>query len=132
LGTRPRLLRMECAGGEPRVLHEGAPTRAAGPDRGPQRTLRTSIQPGMRVPGGAAITSRGVVFGEKVLLGEGASRLDLTLLDGRAEPRYLSLAGDWVLQDSRPGVGVLVSTMDPVPQVFLVKENEFLEMFRGR
>ncbi|HEX5727199.1 MAG TPA: hypothetical protein VFX98_17110 [Longimicrobiaceae bacterium] len=132
LGARPRLLRLDCAGGEPRVLHEGEPGPAMETPRQVGREARLERTPGTRSPGGVAVVPGGVVFGEKVYLGSGRrGRLDLTLLDGGA-PRRLAIEGDYVLQDSRPGVGVLMSTGDPVPQVFLVSAEEFLAMFPAR
>ena len=131
LGARPRLLRVPCAGGQPRVLHEGAPLAQAEPVRAGEGMMRTSVVPGMRAPGGVAAVEEGVVYGENVFLGRGQSRLDLTLLEGGRE-RTLSVAGSYVLQDSRPGVGVLVSTSDPVPQVFLLKPGDFRAMFPAR
>lgn len=130
LGARPQVLRLDCAGGEPRVLHQGQPPAPPDESRDGGR-VRTSLTPGMRAPGGVAALEGGVVFGEKVLLGHGRHRLDLTLLGQRGE-RTLSIEGDYVLEDSRPGVGVLLSTSDPVPQVFLVRPREFLAMFPAR
>lgn len=130
LGPRPVVLRMDCAGGEPRVLHQGERVEAPQQD-GRQEVIRAALTPGMRVPGGVATVDGRVVVGEKVLLGKGVHRLDLTLLTG-AEPRRLSMEGDYVLEDSRPGVGVLVSTSNPVPQVFLVKPAEFMALFPRR
>lgn len=130
LGSRPRVMRLSCAGGEPRLLHEGEPL-APPPGSGGGRTVQTSVTPGMRAPGGVAALARGVVFGEKVILGHGRTRLDLTLLAPGGD-RKLSLAGDYVLLDSRPGVGVLLGTAEPFPQVFLVKPDDFIGMFPTR
>jgi hypothetical protein len=131
LGTRPRLLRLSCAGGEPRLLHEGEPLGTRGESPGGKRTVQTSLAPGMRAPGGVAAVEGGVVFAEKVYVDAGRSRLDLTLLGAGGE-RTLSLDGDYVLQDSRPGVGVLIGTSEPFPQVFLVKPADFIGMFPPR
>jgi hypothetical protein len=131
LGTRPRVLHLRCAGGEPRVLDQGEPRTAPPSSPAGNGSVRTSVPRGMRAPGGVAALDEGVIFAEKVHVGDGADRLDLTLLSG-GSARKLSIAGDYVLLDSRPDVGVLVSTSDPVPQAFLVKPRDFVSMFPAR
>lgn len=126
---RPQLLRWDCGSGSARIVHTGE-TFARGeatPAEGGRR--RTALVPGTRAPAGIAILpGGGVVLGELEYLGSHRDRTELALLDGGRE-RKVSFTGAWVIRDSRPGTGVLVSTNDPVPQVFLVRENDFLEMF---
>lgn len=129
-GAHPRVVRVPCSG-EPRVLYRGTPA-VEQPTSAPRRgSVQTSIRPGMRAPGGLASLGGSVVFAEKVFVGSHEDRLDLTMLAGGGTKK-LSIARDYVLQDSRPGVGVLVSTSDPVPQVFLVSPEDFLSMFPAR
>jgi hypothetical protein len=127
-GARPRVLHLACAGGAPRVLYEGEAVPPPPPPVREGGRTRTTVTPGMRAPGGLAALPGGVVFAEKVFGEAEGERVDLTLL-GAGSGRTLSVAGDYVIRDSRTGVGVLVSTNDPVPQVFLVKPEDFLGMF---
>jgi hypothetical protein len=128
LGANRVVMRVPCGGGAPTVLH----TAEAQPDprvnKAGTRGITTSVAPGMRAPGGIASLPGGIVFGEKVNVGQDEDRLDLTLVAGGGN-RTMSVAGDYVLQDSRPESGVLLSTSDPVPQVFLLRPAEFMRMF---
>lgn len=126
-GTRSAVLRVPCDGGEPRLVRAGGPTKKASPVSDPGGAVRTSVSSGTRTAAGMAALPGGIVFGEYVVMTPEPPRVDLTLLaDGRE--RTLSLAGDYVLRDSHPDVGVLVSTGDPVPQVFLLKPDDLLSM----
>ncbi len=128
LGRGAQLLRLSCGQAEPVAVQMPVLSGAAAPESDGGKSLRTSVSTGMHAPAGVALVNGAVVYAEKVHLGSGEDRLDLTYLAGGA-PRMLSLAGSYVLQDSRPGLGVLVSTSDPVPQVFLVRAAEFVKMF---
>jgi len=128
LGRRSQVLRVACGGGAPVVVQSEERNANAEPERGKRGGVATSVQSGMRAPAGVAAVNGGVVFGDKVHVRSGEDRLDLVYLAGTRR-RSLSLAGDFVLQDSRPGLGVLVSTSDPTPQVFLVRAGDFEKMF---
>lgn len=127
-GGAPRVFRVSCDGGEPRLLHEGEPAPVEGPRERGDGKVTSTIRPGIKYPGGMAAVGGRVVVGEKVYVGEGHQRLDLTLVDGRGAASAGSIAGNFSLQDSRPDTGVLVSTSEPVPQVFLVRSPDFLEI----
>jgi hypothetical protein len=126
-GTRSAVLRVPCGAGEARLMRNGEPSNRAAPVSNDEAT-RTSISSGTRAAAGVAAFARGMVFGEKVFVSPEHPRVDFTLLADGNE-RTLSVAGDFVLNDSHPGAGVLVSTSDPVPQLFLVKPDDFLAMF---
>lgn len=128
LGERPRLLRWQCGGDSVHVVHEGEPLAQAKVVTDGANRRRTSVPPGTRAPAGLAALPGAIAFGENLSLGSHRSRTDLTLLAGGKE-RRLSVPGIYVIQDSRPDVGVLVSTTDPVPQVFLVRAADFQGMF---
>ncbi|HEX6036819.1 hypothetical protein [Longimicrobium sp.] len=127
-GSRTRGLRVPCGGGKPREVYVGEPSNRAAPKDGPGGSVQTSVPAGTRAAAGVAAVGQGVVFGERVFVSPEHPRVDFTLLAGGLA-RTLSIAGDFVLNDSRPGDGVLMSTSDPVPQLFLVKPDDFLGMF---
>lgn len=127
-GTRSQLLRVPCGAGEPRLLHAREPSKRPTPVSMPGGAARTSVSTGTRTVAGVAALAQGVVFGERVFVAPEHPRVDF-ILRANGHERTLSLAGDFVLHDSHPDAGVLVSTSDPVPQLFLVKPDDFLRMF---
>jgi hypothetical protein len=129
LGGRPRVYRVGCGGGEPRLVNEAEPQEQEAPkDRG-TGVVTASIRVGMKFPGGLAAVDGRVVVAEKVYVGDGDQRLDLTLVNGSgAATPAGSIAGNFALADSHPGVGVLVTTSDPVPQLFLLRSRDFLKI----
>jgi len=85
----------------------------------------------MRTLGGIAAVPGGVVIAEHVI-GRRAetSTTELTLeANGRVE-RRITVPGNFVLRDSRDGVGVLVSSNDPVPHLFVVSQRDLRDLFR--
>jgi hypothetical protein len=130
-GGRSRVFRAGCGGGEPRLVHEGEPSAATdGPKDLGGGKVSTTIRVGMRFPGGVAAVGDRVVIGEKVHMGQGRQRLDLVVIDGSGAAPAGSIAGNFALRDSKPGVGVLVSSNDPVPQLFIVRSADFLKILR--
>jgi hypothetical protein len=117
----------------------GASPVAARDDRGPgEKTMahreaggvRMEIRAGSRFRGGIASVPGGVVIAEHVTGREpGSATTALTLRRQDGTRRTISVPGSYTLRDSRPGVGVLISTTDPVPQVFLVSERDLLAAF---
>jgi hypothetical protein len=72
----------------------------------------------------------GVVIAEHVAArAPDAGTTEFTLLRDDGTRRVVSIPGDYAIRDSRPGVGVLVSTTNPVPQLFLVSETDLLALF---
>lgn len=126
-GDSTRVLRWEC-GGTLRRVHTGAPMVRPQPAPDGKRRQRTTLVPGTRAPAGVAEVAAGVVLGEMVYLGPNRSRTELFLLSGGRE-RRVAVVDDFVLQDSHPGLGVLVSTSDPVPQLFLLTSETLTEIF---
>ncbi|MEK7667102.1 MAG: hypothetical protein AAB409_00450 [Gemmatimonadota bacterium] len=59
---------------------------------------------------------------------EGFTRF--TLISPRRTVR-VSVPGVYMIRDSRPGLGVLFSSSDPVPHVFVVHEDSLLAALRG-
>ena len=88
------------------------------------------LGPGSRTLAGIALVGGGVLIGEHVIGrgGEGGHTEFSLIRDGRVAQRA-RVPGSYVIRDSRPGVGVLFSTGDPVPQVFLVRDADVLSMF---
>jgi hypothetical protein len=67
----------------------------------------------------------------RIILGKSAESSVTELVMPFTEPRRIvRIPGAFVLRDSRPGVGVLVEAMEPVPQVFLMPEDSLLALFR--
>lgn len=128
LGTRPSILTWSCKEPGPRVTPL---PRSAGKNRvrtgSPGRPQRVEI--GARVQTGLAALGSGFVQADLAVAKtprESATILEMTR-DGRS--RRISVPGFYVLRDSRPGVGVLVESEDPVPQLFLLGEDTFLGLF---
>ena len=64
-----------------------------------------------------------------VKLKPGSVTTELTLRRDDGKWQRVSVRGDFVIRDSRPGVGILVSTPDPVPHAFLISEHDLLALF---
>lgn len=130
LGENEQLIRWSCDDAEPSLAHQGKravhPVVNAAKGGGLQVTGRADG----RFLAGAVSVSGGTVVGEGILTDGAASATELTYLPRGGTPQKVVLPGSFVLRDSRPGVGVLMSTSDPVPQVFLVPEPDILQLFR--
>lgn len=131
LGAGNRLASWSCGEAAPR-LGAGA---AAEPDKGVRAHpmpggMRMEIGPGARARGGMAAVAGGVVVAEQVMGKEpGSVTTELILRRDDGARRTVSARGAWSLADSRRGVGILVSTSEPVPHVFLVSERDLLALF---
>lgn len=129
LGAERTLWEWRCGEAPPQPsyrVHAGDAVRAT--RKGTGATMR--LGPGSRTLAGIALIGGVVMIGEHVI-GRGAedSHTEFSLIrDGHVAARARA-PGSYVIRDSRPGVGVLFSTRDPVPQVFLVREADVLGMF---
>ena len=131
LGAETRLVSWTCGEAAPRL----GPSVASRSDQGVRARpvdggVRMEIGPGARARGGMAAVRGGVVVAELVM-GEkpGSTTTELVLWHEDGTRRTVVIPGSYVLADSRPGVGILVSTSEPVPHVFLISEAELLASF---
>ena len=130
LGAKNLLAAWPCGDAPPQILASASRSEGAAKIRRHGRGLRMEIGPGARARGGTAAVPGGVVVAEQVLGKDaGSVRTELTLLRRDGGSRTVSVPGRYALRDSRTGTGVLVSTTDPVPQVFLVSESDLLQVF---
>lgn len=129
LGENGQLLRWDCDEAAPVLAHQGKravhPTVAQAEGGG----IQVRGRPDGRFLAGIVRVGAGTVVGEGILSDGASPATELTYLRGDTT-RSVTLPGALVLRDSRPGVGVLLSTSDPVPQVFLVPEPDILRLFR--
>lgn len=131
-GAHSRLVRWACGAGASRsAALSGVATV---PDRAPEAVgkgisafVSRSDEP---VVGGLAETAAGLLAGDVRWAGERDAFTELTLLGGT--PTRVVVAGIYHLRDSRPGAGILVSTNEPTPHVFVLPESEVLSLFRPR
>jgi hypothetical protein len=129
-GAVPALVTWRCGSASPSVapLEYGGRASDAGASAAPHAPggIAVRVPPGARAPSGVAAVTGGVVLAD---MAPGQHpRTELTLLRGGARTR-VEVGGAYVLRDSRPGVGVLLQTMDPAPRLFLVGEKELLSLF---
>lgn len=129
LGEERTLLEWRCGDAAPRPLYR---VRAGDAVRATQKGtgVTMSLRPGSRTLGGIALMGDAVLIGEHVIgrSAEGSHTEFSLIRDGHVVGRA-RVPGSYVIRDSRPGVGVLFSTGDPVPQVFLAREADVLGMF---
>lgn len=129
LGAERTLLEWRCGEPAPRSTYRvraGDAVRATRKGTG----VTMSLRPGSRTLAGIAVIDGAVMVGEHVI-GRNAedSHTEFSLIrDGHVAARARA-PGSYVIRDSRPGVGILFSTGDPVPQLFLVREADVLGMF---
>jgi hypothetical protein len=127
-GGAPSLVTWRCGESAPQVasLASGGRSPGSGAARQVEGRLEVRVPPGTRLPSGVAMVTGGVVVADVV---PGAhARTELALLRGGAEQR-VEVSGVYALRDSRPGLGVLLQTMDPAPRLFLVSEKDVLSLF---
>lgn len=129
LGAERTLWEWRCGEAPPQAtyrVHAGDAVRAT--RKGTGVTMR--LGPGSRTLAGIALIGGVVMIGEHVI-GRGAedSHTEFSLIRDGHVAAQARAPGSYVIRDSRPGVGVLFSTRDPVPQVFLVREADVLGMF---
>ncbi|HVG44187.1 MAG TPA: hypothetical protein VM890_05630 [Longimicrobium sp.] len=105
------------------------------PARAPAREIRqgegkqvTRTGPGTRALAGMAEVAGGVVLAD-VFTGGGGTELVLHGRGGATSSRRI--AGAWFLRDSGPG-GVLVSTVDPEPRLYVLRPAAFEKLFARR
>ncbi|WP_331071496.1 hypothetical protein [Longimicrobium sp.] len=127
LATVPLLLEWPCGDSGPHSVSIPDPFRAPPPtlQRGPGAA---HVKPGARAQAGIATMRNGLVLADLVHSGANDGYTDLLLMQDGSHARA-SVPGAVTLRDSKPGVGVLIHTEEPEPQVFLVSEQEFLRMF---
>jgi hypothetical protein len=133
LGAEKTLATWRCGDPEPRISYRdtqgGEAVRAT--QKGPAVTMR--VGPGSRSLAGIAAVDDGVLIGEHVA-GRGAEEghTEFSLVRGGRRVATVRVPGSYVIRDSLAGVGVLFSTSEPVPQLFLVAEREVMSMFGTR
>lgn len=105
------------------------------PARAPAREIRqgegkqvTRTGPGTRALAGMAEVAGGVVLAD-VFTGGGGTELVLHGRGGATSSRRI--AGAWFLRDSGPG-GVLVSTVDPEPRLYVLRPAAIERLFARR
>jgi hypothetical protein len=133
LGTRDALVRWPCGASAPAVQYrrDGDSERASQP-RQVGGATRLEIQPGFHARAGIAEVADGVVIAELVQgKDEDSGTTELTLIGNDGSRKRITVPGHFVLRDSRPGVGVLVSSTDPVPHVFLITQQDLRNLFRS-
>ncbi|HVG43884.1 MAG TPA: hypothetical protein VM890_04110 [Longimicrobium sp.] len=134
LGAAPVLATWGCGDAAARLAAHDLPGREkrATVERRGDRTQMT-IAPGTRSRGGMAAVAGGVVIAEMVVERVGRPPItELTLLRDDGTRRTVTAPGEFVIRDSRPGVGVLLSSTDPVPHLFLVSQADLLALFAPR
>jgi hypothetical protein len=130
LGARRLLVGWSCDELTPRVLYDedaGHRPRITEASKG---TVKLEVGPGSRAKGGMVAVAGGVVIGEIVRERDGAST-ELTFVSLSGDRKTVKVPGSYVLRDSREGVGVLVSSSEPAPRVFLIGEDELKRLFPG-
>jgi hypothetical protein len=105
------------------------------PDRLPatnESATAFAIAEGMRIPSGAAqvvdISLLADAVGSMDSIQE--TRTLLHIAQGESS-RSVLVRGAYMILDSRPGVGVLFSTPDPVPHLILVREPDLVQRLRA-
>jgi hypothetical protein len=130
LGAKRLLAAWSCGDVPPRIVVYGNGSQGAAKIRRQGGGMRMEIGPGARARGGTAAVPGGIVVAEQVLGRDaGSVRTELILMRADGSSSTVSVPGRYALRDSRAGTGVLVSTTDPVPQVFLVSEADLLQVF---
>lgn len=132
LGAVNRLAAWNCGEGAPRLGAGVASEYGKGVEarRIPAGGMGMVISAGARARGGMAAVFGGVVVAEQVTGEEpGSVTTELILRREDGTHRTVVVPGAYSLADSRPGVGILVSTSEPVPHVFLVSERDLLALF---
>jgi hypothetical protein len=130
LGAEKTLFEWSCGDPAPRAAYQDAGTRDAvhATQKGPAVTMR--VGPGSRALAGIAAVGDGVLIGEHVNdRGAEGGHTEFSLIRGGRRVSTVRVPGSYVIRDSSAGVGVLFSTGEPVPQVFLVGEREVMDMF---
>lgn len=131
LGAETRLAAWSCGEAMPRLGAGVASTAETGIRTEPTPGgIQVAIGPGARARGGMAAVRGGVVVAELVTGKEpGSVTTHLVLRRDDGTRRSAVIPGSYILADSRPGVGILVSTSEPVPHVFLISEADLLASF---
>ena len=131
-GDDDELLSWPCAAVQPSLIYRRSEAYNPGGSRTrTPRGTRVEVGPGSRTRGGIAAVPGGVVIAEQVI-GRRADELRTELMlvaNGRTTQR-IAVPGDFVLRDSRDGVGVLVSSNDPAPHLFVISQRELRDLFR--
>jgi hypothetical protein len=133
LGAESTLFQWRCGDSAPRVAYRDTRARDAlhATQKGP--AVKMSVGLGSRALAGIAAVGGGVLIADHVSdRGAEGGHTEFSLVRGGRRVSTVSVPGSYVIRDSRPGIGVLFSTGDPVPQVFLVGEREVMEMFGTR
>ncbi|WP_396214982.1 hypothetical protein [Gemmatimonas sp.] len=129
LGAQRGVLTIPCTPGPARLRALDARDAPAPPSFEPTKRA-LAVKEGARISAGLAAPRDTVVIA-RIILGKSAESSVTELVMPFTEPRRIvRIPGAFVLRDSRPGVGVLVEAMEPVPQVFLMPEDSLLALFR--
>jgi hypothetical protein len=135
-GGRSLVLRHDAGGAVyTRRCGAAAPSRVFGTrEPRPAREIRqgegrqvTRVESGTRALAGMAEVAGGVVLAD--VFGGGGTELVLHRPGGSTVSRRI--AGDWFLRDSGPG-GILVSTDDPEPRLYVLRPSAFDRLFARR
>jgi len=130
-GDEDELLSWPCAAAQPSLIYRrseaynpgGSRTRTA-------RGTRVQVGPGFRTRGGIAEVPGGIVIAEQVIgRTDEELRTELMLAANGRTTQRIAVQGDFVLRDSRDGVGVLVSSNDPAPHLFVISQRELRDLF---
>lgn len=131
LGRRNALARWRCGASTPEIVaREAAPDLPRSKHEGGS-VARLELHAGSRARGGLAVVGGRGMVAEQVMGQNGEwERTEFSLLTPGGRARSFSLPGGLEFRDSRPGVGVLMSSDDPLPHVFLIPERSLLAGFR--
>jgi hypothetical protein len=131
-GDADELLSWPCAAGQPSLIYRRSEAYDPGGGRtATSRGTRVAVGPGFRTRGGIAAVPGGIVIAEQVIgRRDDELRTELMLAANGRTTQRIAVQGDFVLRDSRDGVGVLVSSNDPAPHLFVISQQELRDLFR--
>lgn len=89
----------------------------------------TAIREGTMIPVGLASVRDTIVLATTIMGDDRKESTQLTYFD-KMGAHSTMVPGVYILRDSKPGVGVLVEVEGSAPRVFLIRESDFLKVFR--
>lgn len=132
LGNTPSLIDWSCATRTAQVapLPSAAVGKRPPPLTKTEQGLMARVEPGMASPVGLAALTGGHLVANRETARDQTVRTVLHLVRA-GQTAGVQVPGDYVIRDARPGVGVLIGTPDPVPQLFLLRESAIESLFSG-
>lgn len=132
LGNTPSLLEWSCVTNTAAVtpLPSAAVGKRPPPLAKTEQGLMARVEPGMASPVGLAALAGGHLIANRETARDQSVRTVLHLVRA-GQTAGVQVPGDYTIRDARPGLGVLIGTPDPVPQLFLIRESAIEDLFRG-